>query len=113
MIQQGITILSNSTLPDFWGRIPSRIQRMFALDSEEGEHSAPFQTEPPESSFHRVCPGRLLADASLFISCAMTLAVFIIKPTEDGAPVDSEQSTGIIKFVLPLVFSSNLAHMPS
>lgn len=31
----------------------------------------------------RICPGRLLADASLFITCAMSLAAFDIAPGKD------------------------------
>jgi cytochrome P450 len=47
----------------------------------------------------RICPGRVLADASIFISCAMALAVFnISKYSEDGKVVepDTDQSTGTI-----------------
>ncbi|TFK75571.1 cytochrome P450 monooxygenase [Pluteus cervinus] len=36
----------------------------------------------------RICPGRLLADTSVFLSCAMTLSVFDISPhMENGTPV--------------------------
>ena len=36
----------------------------------------------------RICPGLNLADASVFISCAMSLAVFdISKAVEDGVEV--------------------------
>ncbi|KAF8635472.1 hypothetical protein AX15_000445 [Amanita polypyramis BW_CC] len=47
----------------------------------------------------RVCPGSALADISVFISCAMTLAAFNITPLiEDGKPIlpDLKQSTGVI-----------------
>ena len=37
---------------------------------------------------YSVCPGRLLADASVFITIAMCLATFDIKPVvENGVPV--------------------------
>lgn len=54
---------------------------------------------------HRVLMGvlgRVLADASIFISCAMSLAVFDIeKYTENGFTFepDMEQSTGTIRCV--------------
>ncbi|KAF9026841.1 cytochrome P450 [Hymenopellis radicata] len=47
----------------------------------------------------RICPGRVLADASIFISCSMTLAVFQLKKcSENGVTFepDMEQSTGTI-----------------
>ncbi|KAF9453375.1 cytochrome P450 [Macrolepiota fuliginosa MF-IS2] len=47
----------------------------------------------------RICPGRVLADASIFITCAMTLAVFdISKYMEDGKFVEPvvDQTTGTI-----------------
>ncbi|KAJ7156841.1 cytochrome P450 [Mycena crocata] len=44
----------------------------------------------------RICPGRVLADASVFISCAMALAVFNISKHPDGGKIDLEQTTGTI-----------------
>ncbi|KAK1216462.1 hypothetical protein PQX77_020931 [Marasmius sp. AFHP31] len=47
----------------------------------------------------RICPGRVLADASVFISCASLLACFDISPhVKDGVPtpIDREQTTGTI-----------------
>ncbi|KAG7451809.1 cytochrome P450 [Guyanagaster necrorhizus] len=47
----------------------------------------------------RICSGRVLADASIFISCAMVLAVFdISKYTENGVTFepDTEHTTGAI-----------------
>ena len=74
------------------------------------------------SNYHRVCPGqsgqiniqkklflyspvifttgRILADSSIFISCAMSLAVFdITKYSKDGIVVEPvvEQTTGTIR----------------
>ncbi|KDR77000.1 hypothetical protein GALMADRAFT_66106 [Galerina marginata CBS 339.88] len=52
----------------------------------------------------RICPGRVLADASLFISCAMSLAVFdVTKKTVDGIVVEARQAqtTGTISHLKP------------
>ncbi|KAJ8091677.1 hypothetical protein PM082_020912 [Marasmius tenuissimus] len=50
--------------------------------------------------WHTVTPtGRVLADASVFISCASVLACFDISPhVKDGVPtpIDREQTTGTI-----------------
>ncbi|KAF8624474.1 hypothetical protein AX15_005857 [Amanita polypyramis BW_CC] len=57
----------------------------------------------------RICPGRILTDVSIFISCAMTLAVFNITPyTKDGKPVipDLEQTTGVLSH--PSKFKYNI-----
>jgi cytochrome P450 len=56
----------------------------------------------------RICPGRVLADSSLFISCAMSLAVFdITKYSKDGVVVEPvvEQKTGTISHPKPFKFS--------
>ena len=47
--------------------------------------------------------GRLLAEISVFISCAMSLAVFNITPhIENGMPVipDLTQTTGVIRYAV-------------
>ncbi|KIK64105.1 hypothetical protein GYMLUDRAFT_40354 [Collybiopsis luxurians FD-317 M1] len=60
------------------------------------------ESDPRDSCFgfgRRICPGRVLADASVFISCAMALAVFnISKYSEDGKIIepDTDQTTGTI-----------------
>ncbi|KAJ3977109.1 cytochrome P450 [Lentinula raphanica] len=60
------------------------------------------ELDPREACFgfgRRICPGRVLADASVFISCAMALAVFnISKYSEDGVIIepDLNQSSGTI-----------------
>jgi len=65
------------------------------------------EPDPREICFgfgRRICPGRVLADISVFISCAMTLAVFNITPyVENGMPVtpDLTQSTGTISHPSP------------
>ncbi|KAJ3983979.1 cytochrome P450 [Lentinula detonsa] len=60
------------------------------------------ELDPREACFgfgRRICPGRVLADASVFISCAMALAVFnISKYSENGVVIepDRNQSSGTI-----------------
>lgn len=56
------------------------------------------------SNFGSLSTGRILADASIFISCAMTLAVFNIEKFREGDLVlepDLEQTTGTIRCVAP------------
>ncbi|KAH9920814.1 cytochrome P450 [Amylocystis lapponica] len=61
------------------------------------------ERDPREVVFgfgRRICPGIQLADASVFLSCAMSLAVFnICKAVENGAVVDPaiEYLTGTIR----------------
>ncbi|PBK94798.1 cytochrome P450 [Armillaria gallica] len=52
----------------------------------------------------RICPGRVLADASVFMSCAMVLAVFdISKYSENGVvfELDTEHTAGTISHPTP------------
>jgi cytochrome P450 len=52
----------------------------------------------------RICPGRVLADASVFMSCAMVLAAFdISKYSENGVVFepDTEHTAGIISHPTP------------
>ncbi|KIY69829.1 cytochrome P450 [Cylindrobasidium torrendii FP15055 ss-10] len=53
----------------------------------------------------RICPGRLLADASLFITCAMSIATFDIAPGKDknGKPVvvSLEPTPGLLSWLKP------------
>ncbi|KAK0501168.1 cytochrome P450 [Armillaria luteobubalina] len=49
----------------------------------------------------RICPGRLLADASIFMSCAMVLSVFdISKYSENGIALepDTDHTAGTIRY---------------
>ncbi|KAJ5421624.1 hypothetical protein N7491_010069 [Penicillium cf. griseofulvum] len=54
--------------------------------------SEPVALEPGDVSFgfgRRICPGRLIAETSVFLMIAHTLAVFNIKkPTEDGKEIE-------------------------
>ncbi|KAJ6561174.1 cytochrome P450 [Mycena vulgaris] len=66
-------------------------ERFIAKDGKEAE------LNPHCSGFRfRICPGRGLADASIFISCAMALAVFNISAHPEDGAIDLEQTTGII-----------------
>ncbi|KAF9483933.1 cytochrome P450 [Pholiota conissans] len=65
------------------------------------------ESDPREVCFgfgRRICPGLHLADASLFITCAMTLAVFdVSKHTENGVIIEPnhENTTGTISHPAP------------
>ncbi|KAJ7162570.1 cytochrome P450 [Mycena crocata] len=67
----------------------------------------PAETDPRNFCWgfgRRICPGMHLADASLFISCAMTLAAFdISKCVEDGRVITPihENTTGTISHPVP------------
>jgi len=70
------------------------------------EDKAP-ELDPRELSFgfgRRICPGLQLADSSVFISCAMSLAVFdISKCVENGVVIEpvNERTTGTISHPKP------------
>ena len=68
------------------------------------------------NAFDRACPGRQLAEASLFISIASLAAVFDISLAKDAdgqeVPVSSEFTSGFVRSVYrlhrrdrPLIFS--------
>ncbi|KAF9531077.1 cytochrome P450 [Crepidotus variabilis] len=65
------------------------------------------EPDPREIAFgfgRRICPGRVLADVSVFISCAMSLAVFdISKMRRNGVLVEpkADQTTGTISHQKP------------
>ncbi|KAK0234231.1 cytochrome P450 [Armillaria fumosa] len=65
------------------------------------------ELDPYEMVFgfgRRICPGRVLADASIFLSCAMVLAVFdISKYSENGVVFepDTEHTAGTISHPTP------------
>ncbi|KAG6831860.1 hypothetical protein H0H92_006977 [Tricholoma furcatifolium] len=69
--------------------------------------SRPAETDPKEICFgfgRRICPGRHLADASVFMTCAMTLAVFdISKSVENGVTIEPvlENTEGTISHPKP------------
>jgi len=64
---------------------------------------APEQ-DPKEIVFgfgRRVCPGRLLADASIFITLAMSLAAFKVTPCDGEEPLSLKSKPGIISHIHP------------
>jgi cytochrome P450 len=67
------------------------------------EPGKPAQRDPRLACFgfaRRICPGMHLAEASLFILVAMSLAVFdITKATDNGVPITPihENTSGIIR----------------
>ena len=54
------------------------------LDLAEGALFARYHRRPFNTGFLRICPGRFLADASLFMTIALTLSVFDIKKAVDS-----------------------------
>ncbi|KAK0450595.1 cytochrome P450 [Desarmillaria tabescens] len=75
--------------------------RFIRTDNKESE------LDPYKIAFgfgRRICPGKVLADASIFISCAMVLAVFdISKYSENGIVFepDTEHTAGTISHPSP------------
>ncbi|KAJ7655820.1 cytochrome P450 [Mycena polygramma] len=68
-------------------------ERFIAKEGKEPE------LDPRELTFgfgRRICPGRVLGDASVFITCAMTLAVFNISRASDGGEITLDQTQGTI-----------------
>jgi len=69
------------------------------------------QPDPRDVCFgfgRRICPGRMLADSSVFISCSRALAVFDITKYSKNEIVDEpvlEQSTGTISHPKPFKFT--------
>ncbi|KAE9398917.1 cytochrome P450 [Gymnopus androsaceus JB14] len=49
----------------------------------------------------RLCPGRLLGDASVFIALAMSLAAFKITPLDNEEPLSLKNKSGIVSHLHP------------
>ncbi|GAV99374.1 cytochrome p450 [Lentinula edodes] len=49
----------------------------------------------------RICPGRLLGDASVFITLAMSLAAFDIAPCDGEPPLSLKNKSGIVSHLHP------------
>ncbi|KAJ8473197.1 hypothetical protein ONZ45_g16385 [Pleurotus djamor] len=70
------------------------------------------ERDPRDACFgfgRRICPGRVLADASVFISCAMTIATLnVTKAVENGKPIIPvvDQTTGTISH--PVAFKCTI-----
>ncbi|KIM45959.1 hypothetical protein M413DRAFT_298764 [Hebeloma cylindrosporum] len=98
-------------IPNIWGfcHDPRVYRNPFEFNPERFLPSKGLTPEPDprEVCFgfgRRSCPGVHLADASVFISCAMTLAVFdISKCVENGAVIEPvhENTTGTISHPEP------------
>ncbi|KJA23927.1 hypothetical protein HYPSUDRAFT_39442 [Hypholoma sublateritium FD-334 SS-4] len=95
-------------LPNIWGMThdPKAYADPFAFKPER--FLGPNAERDPSSIYfgfgRRICPGRLLADASVFISTAMTLAVFNITPPKGNDIEDKpvhEQLNGTISHPKP------------
>ncbi|TFK75545.1 cytochrome P450 [Pluteus cervinus] len=69
------------------------------------------QRDPRTITFgfgRRICPGRILAETSIFLSCAMTLAVYDISKVEENGKAlvpDPEQMTGLVSHPTPFKFT--------
>lgn len=75
------------------------------------------QCDPRHACFgfgRRICPGMHLAEASLYMVVAMSLAVFDISPlVKDGVPIlpEHENTDGTIRYVaVDFYFLCNNAH---
>ncbi|KAH7931282.1 cytochrome P450 [Leucogyrophana mollusca] len=102
-------------VPNIWQMLHD--PRVYAEPMEfKPERFLPSEGEEAETDPHNVCfgfgrrqcPGIVLAETSLFIECALTLAVFnISKATENGRLVTPkvEQTTGTISHPKPFKFS--------
>jgi cytochrome P450 len=68
-----------------------------------GEHPAPDPNTLAFGFGRRVCPGRFLADKTVFLSVAQSLAVFDInKPRQDGVEVTTPRfDPGVISHPAP------------
>ncbi|KAK0436560.1 cytochrome P450 [Armillaria borealis] len=82
---------------------PERFIRTGGKEPEFDPHKVAF------GFGRRICPGRVLADASIFISCAMALSVFNISKlySEYGVAFepDTEHTAGSIRQELSLILS--------
>jgi len=82
---------------------PSRFLR------EEGREPEPDPRGIVFGFGRRICPGRLLADTSIFVTCAMVLAAFDIRPyVENGRPVMPDLSTQIGLVSQPSLFKCEI-----
>ncbi|KAK0501173.1 cytochrome P450 [Armillaria luteobubalina] len=78
--------------------MPERFIRMDGKEPQMNPHKMAF------GFGRRICPGKLLADASMFISCAMVLAVFNISQYyENGvlSGTNTEHTAGTVSYPTP------------
>ncbi|PFH50869.1 hypothetical protein AMATHDRAFT_60362 [Amanita thiersii Skay4041] len=100
-IPKGASIITN-----IWGMThdPEVYKVPMAFNPERFILTETHEPEPNPQDItfgfgRRICPGRLLADTSIYMACAMSLAVFDITPhIENGKAImpNMEQSTGTI-----------------
>ncbi|EGO01759.1 hypothetical protein SERLA73DRAFT_103748 [Serpula lacrymans var. lacrymans S7.3] len=98
-------------VPNIWKMLhdPKTYRYPAEFDPERfiASEDKPAETDPRNVCFgfgRRICPGMVLAELSLFISCAMVLSVFdISKCVEDGVPITPEvgQTEGTISHPKP------------
>jgi len=111
-IHEGYLIPKGSlVIPNIWkfAHDPRTYAKPFEFNPERfiatKDHTP--ERDPRELCFgfgRRICPGIHLADASVFISCAMSLAVFdITKVVENGVTIEPvhENTTGTISHPKP------------
>ncbi|KAJ7634333.1 hypothetical protein FB45DRAFT_1025279 [Roridomyces roridus] len=60
-----------------------------------------FVTYCPVRTLKRICPGRVLAETSVWLIVATTLAVFNISRDPDGGEIDLDQTPGIVSLPSP------------
>ena len=96
-------------LPNMWWfmRDPSRYQDPDVFEPKRFLGEIP-ETDPTALTFgfgRRICPGRVLADATLWLMMAQTLAIFDIKRKQDGmereVDIQVEGIPGMISHPLP------------
>ena len=63
-------------------------------------HNEPYATNVTFGFGRRICPGRLLADSSLFLTFAQSLAVFNIKKAVDGQGTEIEPEHGFMPGII-------------
>ncbi|TFK58390.1 cytochrome P450, partial [Pluteus cervinus] len=102
-IPKGSTIL-----PNVWGMAhdPTVYHDPMVFNPDRFLSRPGYKPEPDPRSIafgfgRRICPGRVLADTSVFLSCAMALAVFNISAyKENGKPIlpDILQLSGVVRY---------------
>ncbi|KAF9498666.1 cytochrome P450 [Pleurotus eryngii] len=106
-VHEGYFIPKGSfVMPNLWGMThdPRRYRDPTVFNPErfipsEGRHVEPDPYDVVFGFGRRICPGSHLADATIFITCAMSLAVFnISKAVENGVTIEPvhDNTTGTI-----------------
>lgn len=73
------------------------------------------ENDGPINSQSRICPGRELADSSLFIAIAMSLAVFDIRKPTDEKGVEITPTAAwegdVVRFVYTFLINNSLKRL--